>query len=53
MCEHMPKTTTARKKATDWNEGGMLGKIKFLFSRENGSVGRLETENLFGVALLI
>ena len=49
----MPKTATARNKATNWNKGGMLGKKKkFLLSRENGSVGRLETETFFGVALV-
>ena len=46
VCDHMPKIATARNKATNWNKGGMLGKKKFLFSRENGSVGRLATEFL-------
>ena len=44
VCEHMPKTATARNKAFNWNKGGMLAK-KFLFSQENGSVRRPETEN--------
>ena len=50
VCDHMQKTATARNKATSWNKGGMMGQKNFLFSQENGSVGRLETENLFGVA---
>ena len=44
VCEHMPKTATARNKATNWNKGGMLSKKKILFSQENESVGRPETE---------
>ena len=46
VCDHMPKIATAMNKATNWNKGGMLGKKKILFSRENGSVGRLATEFL-------
>ena len=48
VCEHMPKTVTARNKATNWNKGCMLGKNKF--SQENGSVGRPATKNCSGVA---
>ena len=36
----------------NWNKRCMLCK-KILFSRENGSVGRPETWNIFGVALLL
>ena len=52
VCEHMPKAATARNKATNWNKGGMLGKKKIIFSQENRSVGRLETENFFGAAFV-
>ena len=50
LCEHIPKTATAKNKATNCKKGGMLGKKKILFSQDNGSVGRPETEILFGAA---
>ena len=40
VCEHMPKTATARNKlkATNSNKGGMLGK-KFYFLKKMGRSG--------------
>ena len=34
VCEHIPKTVTARNKSTGWKKGGMLGKNNFFFSRK-------------------
>ena len=34
VCEHLPKTATARNKATNWNKGGKLGKKNSIFSRK-------------------
>ena len=39
VCEHMPKTATAKDMAAHWKKGGMLGKKMFYFSRENGWSG--------------
>ena len=48
--EHMPKTATARKEATNWKKRGKLGKKNSIFSRK--WVGReTETEYFFGAAL--
>ena len=38
-CEHMPKTATARNKATNWNKGGMLFKQMFYFLKKMGRLG--------------
>ena len=41
ICEHMPKTATARNKATKWNKRTMLGKkINFLDQETVLWVGR-------------
>ena len=41
MPDHMPKTATARNKATNsnWNKGGLLGKKNFYFLEKLGRSG--------------
>ena len=39
VCEHMPKTATAKNKAANWKKGGMVGKKIFNFLEKMGWSG--------------
>ena len=51
VCEHMPKTATARNNATNWNKEVCWAK-KFSFPKNMGRSRRPETENFFGCGLI-